>query len=234
MPSFGISEGAAAVDIGATAAASAADAAAVSGLAAGSVASTAAATAGATSAASILSTVGTVGSVLSGVVGATSAITGARSQAAMAGYEKQVAANNATIATQNANLSTAAGASQVEEQGLKTRAEIGAITASQAASNVDVNSGSAVDVRSSAAALGQLDALTIRSNAEKTTYGYQTQALGFQGQEQLEGLEQEQAPIAGGISAAGSLLSGVSSASSKYAGWQLAAGGSPTATFFNS
>ncbi len=69
---------------------------------------------------------------------------------------------------------------------MKTRGQVGAIEASQAASNITVGSGSAVDVRSSAAEMGELDALTIRSNAEKQAYGYQTQAAAFTGEQQQQ------------------------------------------------
>lgn len=61
---------------------------------------------------------------------------------------------------------------------------MGAIKAAEAAGNVDVNSGSAVDVQSSAAALGELNAITIRGNAAKEAYGYETQSTSFENQAQ--------------------------------------------------
>lgn len=142
-----------------------------------------------------------------------------------ANYQAQVAANNAAIAQGQANQATAAGATAVEQQGLKTRAEVGAIKAAEGASNVDVNTGSNVDVRSSAAELGQLDALTIRSNAAKQAYGYEIAGAGFTGQAGLAQAQAAQAGTAGGISAAGSLLSGASGVSNQYLRWQQVAGG---------
>ena len=185
--------------------------------------------------ASTLATVGTVASLASGAIGAIGASNTAKATSQSAAYQAQVAANNQAIAQNQANQATAAGESAVEQQGLKTRAEVGAIMAGQAASNIDVTSGSAVDVRSSAAALGELDALTIRSNAARQSYGYQTNATSFGAQAGLEQNIARQAPIAGEISATGSLLSGATGAANQYLNWQRVAGsgvGPTTATFF--
>lgn len=185
--------------------------------------------------ASTLSTVGTVASALSGVTGAIGSLSSAEAQKKAAGYQARVAQNNQAIAGNAANLAAASGESQVEQQGMKTAAEVGAIKAAQAASNIDVNTGSALDVRSSAAALGELDALTIRSNAEKAVYGYQTQGISYGAQAGLEQAQAAQAPVAGAIGATGSVLSGASGAANQYLRWQQAAGAgggaSPLALF---
>ena len=171
-----------------------------------------------------LATTAIATSVIGGGVGAIGAIKSSEAQAQAAQYQAQVAANNEKLATQNAALTEAAGSAKVEDQGIKTRAQIGAIEAAQAASNIAVGSGSALDVRSSTAETGQLDALTIRSNAEKIAYGYKTQAEGFQGQQSLEQEQAKQATAAGALGAAGSILSGISGAASQYTSWQRAAG----------
>jgi hypothetical protein len=181
--------------------------------------------------ASTLSTVGAVAGAAGGLVSAIGAISSSEATGKAAEYQAQVAANNEQLAKTNAQMAGASGEQQVEAQGLKTRATVGAIKAAQAASNIDVNTGSAVDVQSSAAELGELDALTIRANAQKQVYGYETQGLSFQGQQGLASAEAAQAPVAGAIGAAGSLLSGASSVANQYARWQLASGGSPAAIF---
>jgi hypothetical protein len=174
---------------------------------------------------SILADVGMAASALGGVTGAIGAERSAAATGAMASYQAQVAAQNATLASQNAALAGAAGEAQVEQAGLKTKGQVGAIKAAQAASNIDVNTGSALDVRSSAAELGELNALTIRSNAAKTAYGYQTQQLQFTGQQQAYEAEAAQAPTTGALGAAASLLSGAAGVSSQYAQWQRVNGG---------
>ena len=204
------------------------DVAAAGGLAAGETAI------GATSLASTLYPLSLAGSALGGLTSAVGAIQSGAAQSAAAGYQAQVAANNEKIAQQNAAQATATGAVQVEQQGIKTKAEVGAIKAAQAASNIDVNTGSALDVRSSAAALGELDALTIRSNAEKQAYGYETQATSFAGQQSLAESEASEAEIGAGIGAFGSVLGGATGVGNTYLKWQTAAGGtgtSPVAIF---
>ena len=65
-----------------------------------------------------------------------------------------------------------------EEQQLRglIRQTIGAQKAGFAAGNIDVGSGSAVDVQADAAYLGELDALTIRENAAREAKGYRADA----------------------------------------------------------
>jgi len=145
----------------------------------------------------------------------------AAAQGKAANYQAQVAANQQQIASQQAQQASAAGEQQAYNQGMRTRALVGSIEAAQGASNVDVNSGSAVDVRSSAAALGQLDALTIRSNAARQAYGFETQGVSYGAEAGLQQQKASQAGTAGTLGAFGSLLSGASSVARQYQGYQL-------------
>jgi hypothetical protein len=54
---------------------------------------------------------------------------------------------------------------------------IGSQRAGFAAQGVDVNVGSAVDVQADAAFLGELDAMSIKTNASREAWGYQVQAF---------------------------------------------------------
>lgn len=65
-----------------------------------------------------------------------------------------------------------------EEQRFRStvRGLIGSQRAGFAAQGVNVGSGSAVDVQADAAYLGELDALTIRSNAQREAWGFRVQA----------------------------------------------------------
>lgn len=128
--------------------------------------------------------------------------------AASAKYNSQVQANNAQIAQNNAALAGEQGAANAGIEQQKTRAAVGGIKAAQAANGIDVNSGSAVDVRSSAAELGELNAITIRSNAAKTAYGYQTQQSSDMAQSQLDRQEAKFDVQAGYMNAGTTLLSG--------------------------
>lgn len=171
-----------------------------------------------------LSTGAEVASAAGAVTGAVGAEQTAAAQQKAASYQSQVAANNQALANQAAQQTTAAGESQVATQELKTRADIGAIESAQAASNVNVNSGSAVDVRSSAASLGQLNALNIRTTAEQQAYTQQVQGTSYGAQSGLYQQEANQAPIAGAIGANSSLLSGSNGVANQYLAWTRYAG----------
>lgn len=201
--------------------------AAVATAAGTSLAATGAATgAAAASSAGLFSSLATAGSLLGGISSAVGSMTSGAANKQAAEYQSQVAQNNAKLAEQNQQWSTEAGEAATAQQQQKTRAEVGGIKAAQAASGVDVNSGSAVDVRSSAAELGELDAMTIRSNATKQAYGYGTQAQGFNQQSTLDQLTAKNSGVAGDIGAGTSLLSGATGAASNYAKWQSAGGSS--------
>lgn len=163
--------------------------------------------------------------ILGSATSAVGTIMGGVSTAAAADYNAQVAQNNAQIAQQNAAYSMAAGQAKTETQGLQEAETLGAIKTSQAASGIDVNTGSALDVQKGQREKGLLDQQTVLNNAELQAYGYQTQAAGFQSQAALDQAEAAQAPIGAAIGAAGGLLSGASSVGLK---WNQFTGGGTT------
>jgi len=140
-----------------------------------------------------------------------------------------VARNNAMIARQNAVWTEQSGVAKETAQGMKTAATVGGIKASQGASGIDVNTGSAATVRQAAAKLGALDALTIRSNTAREAYGYEVAATSDTAQAGLLEMEAKQAKTAGDVDALGTFLTGASSVGFKYKMLQLGAsgGGSP-------
>lgn len=159
---------------------------------------------------------GTIASIGSSLIGGVGSLISGNAKSESAKYNAAVAANNATIASQNATRAAQAGEAQAAMSQQKTRATVGAIKASQAASGIDVNQGSAVDVRSSAAELGELDAITIRSNAARTAYGYQTQSASDTAQSNLDKFTAENDETASEIGAGTTVLGGLGSASLNY------------------
>lgn len=176
-----------------------------------------AATAGGTSLASLAAYSSLAASGLGAVTSMVGAGQAAGANSAYAAYNAQVAENNRLISEQNSKMASAVGNQQATIEGEKTRATVGAIKAQQAASNIDVNKGSAVDVRSSAAELGELNALTVRSNAARAAYGYDVQASGAAGQAGLDRAMAGNAANAGTTTQISSLLAGASSLGSQYA-----------------
>jgi hypothetical protein len=128
---------------------------------------------------------------------------------------------NALMAQRNAQMQAAQGEANLNIQNMKTRATAGAIAAQQGANGLDVNSGSNVDVKSSAAALGELNALTLKSNTQKNVYASESQANSFQQQADLYGQKADDAVSAANISSAMSLLGGAASVAGNAGMWQL-------------
>lgn len=152
------------------------------------------------------------------VVSAGSAVAGGISQGHALGYQAQVARNNATIAGQNAEYATQAGAVKTEQAGLKARAQLGQVRTSLAANGLDVNSGSAADVQTSQREIGALDQETVAHNAALETYGYKTQVAGYTDQSKLLNREAAFAPIEGAFKGLGSLISAAPGIADKF-GW---------------
>lgn len=132
-------------------------------------------------------------------------------------YSAQLANENAAIATQNAAYEGAIGNSAVENESLKNRTQMGNIKANQAASGLDVNSGSAVAVRAGQEQVQMLDTQTLRSNAARKAYGFEIQAVSDTAQSQLDTAAAKNAQTAGEINAGSTLLSGTGAAASNYA-----------------
>ena len=188
--------------------------------AAGASAATAA-TAG--TVASGLAAAATVGSAVIGGVGAYQQ---GQAASAAAGYNAQVAENNAKIATQNANLAGATGEANVGAAGAKTRAGVGATIASQGAAGIDVNSGSAVDTRESESKIGMLNALNIRSQAAQSAYGFQTQSASDTGQAALDRSQASSENTASYINAGSTVLGGIGKAAA-FSDWLNSSGPVP-------
>jgi len=150
------------------------------------------------------------------VVSAFGTLQAGKAAAASGKYNNAVAANNAEIARRNAEFAGQKGEAAAARKQMETRAKVGGILASQGASGVNINSESAGDVRESATELGKLDALTIRSNAAREAYGYQTQGMNYDAEGALALAEGKNAQSASYLTAASTLLTGAGNAYGAY------------------
>lgn len=157
----------------------------------------------------------TLGSTLIGGIGQ---MQQANATAAAANYNAQIADMNAKISERRAIDAIERG--KVEEQ--KKRQEVGKIKGQQivamSANGVDLTFGSPLDVLVDTAVLGELDALTIRSNAYRESYDYQVDAANKRAQANLHRMEASSAKQGGWLSAAGTLLTGAGKAYQSYKG----------------
>jgi hypothetical protein len=155
-------------------------------------------------------TLGAIGAIASAGGALYSGI--ATSQAAS--YRATVARNNAAIANANATRAIAGGQQQAANQSLQNAAALGAIKTGLAANNIDVNSGSAVDLEASQRAKGQLDAQTTLQKSMVEAYGYRVNATSDTGEAQLEQDTATNAPIGASLASFGSLAG-----NSKFTTW---------------
>lgn len=144
--------------------------------------------------------------------GTTASIVASQQQAS---YQAAVARNNQNVASVNATTALQQGQEQEQAKQEQTAQLIGKERAAAGASNIDVNSGSALKIQSDSAQLGELDALTIRNNAARQAWNYTNQSNAF-------GAEASQAGTAANLNSFASLIGGASSVSSKWASWQNA------------
>ena len=134
-------------------------------------------------------------------------------------YQAQVDDNNRKVALWKAQDAKDRGAK--EEAAFRTKvAQLkGRQKSVLAASGVEIGDGSALDILGDTAALGELDALTIRSNAEREAYEQKVNASNLAANASMKRMGANNAIIAGKIGSMTSLLTGASSISSKWANY---------------
>lgn len=145
-------------------------------------------------------------------------------QAEASHYNALVAWNNAKIAKENQSIVSQAGEAQTGMAGERSRAAGGAIKTNQAASGVSVNSGSAVDTQTSARELGNLDAMTVRSNAVKEAYGYKVQSENFNTEGEFLARQAKSEEAGAIVGAATTFIGSAENDYSTYLKWQQAGG----------
>ena len=111
--------------------------------------------------------------------------------------EAELSDYNASIAELQASDALARG--REEENRFRERVEgtIGSARAGAAAQGIDVGFGSAVDVQKDARFLGELDALTIRTNAGREAWGYKVEAEDLRRRSTIQRKEGVEAAAAG-------------------------------------
>ncbi len=99
---------------------------------------------------------------------------------AQGAYQAAVANNNAIIAERMAVDAEDRGRNAEQEQRLRTRQLIGQQRVQFSANGVRLGDSGTINTEADAAAFGELDALTLRANAQREAYGYRTQGMNFQ------------------------------------------------------
>lgn len=118
--------------------------------------------------------------------------------------EAEIIDYNAVVADQQAADALTRGQETEQQVRAQTRQVIGSQRAGFAAQGVDVGSGSAADVQADAAFLGELDALTVETNAAREAHGFAVQATDLRNRATVTrktGVNQEKAANAAGNAA---------------------------------
>lgn len=151
-----------------------------------------------------------------GIVNAFGTAQKADAQTAMYNYKAGVAQANAAIAEQNVVYSQEEGAIKATDVGLKGQQELGHIETAQAASGLDVNTGTAAQVRRSEVAGIQESEGIVTYDAAKKAYGFSIQAADFRNEAQFDVMSGENVQAAKGFDIASSLLGGATSVADKW------------------
>lgn len=152
---------------------------------------------------------------------------------AQGSYASSIANTNAMMANLKATQVSQTGDVAASRKTLQTEAEVGTARAIGGASGVDVNRGSPAQVQAGITTAGGIDVATIKNNAARAAWGYQTQAIQdtYQGQfSQLTAKSRAiQSLATGGLAA----ISGPLAMKSQAALWQYRYGmkGTPGAPY---
>lgn len=131
-------------------------------------------------------------------------------------YNAAIARNNQIIAERQAEDAVKRGDIAADEQRRKTARIAGAQKAAIGASGIALDSGTPMDIFGDTAAFGELDALTIKSNAAREAYGYQVQGMNFEAEGAMARTRGNNAQRASYIQAGSTLLGGAAQAGDMY------------------
>lgn len=148
----------------------------------------------------------------------------ANAQRNAAQYQASVAENNARIAQIQASSAEQNGQISAMNHGLQVAQLAGQQNAQLAANGVDLNQGSALNMRATTQFMGQRDTNQIMNNALMQAWGYKNQAADYTAQAKTE------SNIASSISSTGAAVSSLmGSATQANSAWQnySAANGNP-------
>jgi len=154
--------------------------------------------------------------IAGGVTSAIGSLFGGSAQEQYYNYQAGIARLNSQIAQQNSTYAINVGEIQAQQEGLAGGQQMGRIVAGQAASGLDVNSGSNKQVQQSQVGIERTSTTAIRSNAAKVAYNYRVQGSEFTAEAAADVMAGKNAQTAGQIGAISSILGSATSVSSQW------------------
>lgn len=176
--------------------------------------------------------------LLSGAVSGAGALATSGASADAFNFKAGIATLNSQINKQNAAWAINSGALKAANYGLKAGQEIADTKVTQAASGLDVNSGSKEAIRDNMTDVAKYDQNTIRTDAAHTAYGYETKAAADKAEASLDIASANNAGKAGKLGVLSSIIGTASSVASKWTqgntiGMWSSKGNGPVGTFSN-
>lgn len=168
-------------------------------------------------AAAPMAVIGMVASAASTAVSVMGAIQQGKAAQAQANYQAQVSQNNAQVAQWQAADAIERGKRDEAEHRQKVARMIGTQRAGIAGSGFELGDLTSQDILGDTAAMGEIDALTIRTNAKREAWGYEVGANNYMAEAGLQKAAGKNAKTASYWSAGGDLLSGASKFGANYA-----------------
>jgi hypothetical protein len=150
----------------------------------------------------------TIIAIGSAVIGGIGSIMQAQASASQAAYQAQVARNNQIIAQRNAADALKRGEVEEDKVRQRTAAILGQQRARLAGQGSVLDEGSPLDIQMDTAGLGELDALTTRSNYRREAYAQDVQAMNYGAQAALYDSKAQTSLLSSWLSSGGSLLGG--------------------------
>ena len=149
----------------------------------------------------------TLAAISSAVIGGVGSIMQGQAAASQAAYQAQVARNNQIIAQRNAADALKRGEIEEDKVRRRTASILGQQRALLAGQGSVLDEGSPLEIQMDTAGLGELDALTTRSNFQREAYADEVQAMNQAAQAAL--YDTRTSLLGSWLSAGGSLLGGL-------------------------
>lgn len=138
----------------------------------------------------------------------------ADAQQAQLRYQQSIYRNNQILAQRRADDARLRGEQAADAQRDKTQQLIGRQRATLAGNGVELDTGSALEITTDTAGIGERDALTIRSNAEREALGYEAEGMNFGGQAALAGYQADNTSAT--LGQAATIFGGLGSVADKW------------------
>ena len=150
-----------------------------------------------------------VGTIVSTTMSVVSNIKQSKATQAQYNYQAEVEKQNAKIANENAAQERQSGLEEARLQRMKTLQAIGSQQVAMGANNIDVTQGTALDTIEDTAQMGELDALMVQYNSERTAQNYEQTANNYLNQSNLDKMAAQNVKSVRGWNTAATIAGGL-------------------------